>query len=137
MFWIKLRILWMSLLNFCLYLFAFTIFCICLFWDLYYIDLFDSNVRILFFVHFFRLSSIEKGKSFEILCCAVPITWYIDLIFEQKKQWKLFLQAFNMHWCGWSLPNYLSGTREAICHDQITHVISQIWFAMNLVSNFS
>ena len=44
---------------------------------------FGIYVRFLIFVHFLGFSSIEKGKSFEILCCAVPIACYIDLIFEK------------------------------------------------------
>ena len=72
---------------FCIYvlLLYFSFKHICLFWDLCYIDLFDSYVRFFFFfvhVHFLEFSSIEKGKSFEILCCAVPLARYIDLIFE-------------------------------------------------------
>ena len=37
---------------------------ICLFWDLCYINLFDSYVRFLFFVYFFEFSSIEEINKY-------------------------------------------------------------------------
>ena len=100
-----------------------------------YIDLFDSYVRFLFFVHYFGFST-EKGKSWDfLLYCSNSLLYRFHS--SEIKQWKLFVQALDMHWFGWFLLNYLSGTWEAICHYGITHVISQIWFAFNLISNFS
>ena len=142
MFWIKLRILWMNLtIFFCIYvlLLYFSFKHICLFWDLCYIDLFDSYVRFFFCCScsFFGVFFYWKRKIVWdfVLRCSISSLYRFDI--WNIKQWKLFVQAFDMNWFAWILLNYLSGTREAICHYRITHLISQIWFAMNLVSNLS
>ena len=113
---------WISQIFVCIFvLCAFSIVLDILVYFAIYIDLFDSYVRFLFFVWVFFYWKREILWDF-VLCFSNSLlyTFYIWKI----KQWKLFMQAFDIHWFGWFLLNYLSGTREAICHYRITHVIS-------------
>ena len=103
---------WISQVFVCIYVMLLYFIHICLFWDLCYIDLFDSYIRFLFFFSFLSVFFYWKRKIFWDfgLCCSNSLLCRSDI--WKIKQWKLFVQAFDMHWFGWFLLNYLSGTIE-------------------------
>ena len=130
--------LWISEM-FVLYLCPFNIYFtfnhIWLFWGFCYIDCFDSYVGFLIWLIFW-VFLYWKWKNFWNFVLCFSNSLLNKFVIWKIKHWNLFVNAFDIYWLGLFLLNYLSGTQDAICHHRITHVILQIWFAMNLVSNF-